>query len=57
MITFWDTTKWTMRGVLCGPHERVSLLAFGSDGQLFSGPLGATVTAWDPQRAKPADRK
>jgi RNA polymerase sigma factor (sigma-70 family) len=56
-ITFWDTAKWTVRGVFRGPRERVTVLTFGPDGQLFSGSVDATVTAWDPQIAKPAEPK
>ena len=56
-ITFWDTAKWALRGVFRGPRERVTVLAFGPDGQLFSGSVDATVTAWDPQIAKPAEPK
>ncbi len=57
-IQLWDTTKWTVKGEFRGPRDRVTILSFGPDGQLFSGSVDATVLAWDPRAAKPpAERK
>jgi WD40 repeat protein len=57
-IRLWGTSEWKVRGEFRGPRERVTALAFGPDGQLFSGSVDATALAWDVRAAKPpADRK
>src|SRR5262249_28665677 len=47
VIRFQDATTGQMRGAFQGPRDRVTALAFGPSGQLFSGTLDATVMAWD----------
>jgi WD40 repeat protein len=57
-IQLWDSAKWQVRGEFRGPRERVTVLAFRPNGQLYSGSVDSTVLAWDPQSAKqPAEKK
>ncbi|HVL13516.1 MAG TPA: sigma-70 family RNA polymerase sigma factor [Gemmata sp.] len=51
-IQLWDAAMWKVRGEFRGPRPRVTALAFGPDGQLYSGSVDTTVLAWDPRRAK-----
>jgi RNA polymerase sigma factor (sigma-70 family) len=51
-IQLWDVATWKVRGEFRGPRERVMVLTFGPDGQLFSGSLDTTVLAWDTRKAK-----
>jgi WD40 repeat protein len=57
-IVFRDAATGRVRGEFHGPRGRVTALAFGLDGRLFTGSLDATVLAWDPRAADgpPADR-
>ena len=52
-IQFRDAATWQLRGEFRGLRDRVTALAFGPDGRLFSGCLDGTVLAWDPRAAKP----
>ena len=56
-IEFRDVATGQLRGEFKGPRDRVTALAFGPDGQLFSGTPDATVLAWDPRAVNlpPAD--
>src|SRR5262249_57557106 len=58
-VEFRDAATGQVRGEFRGPPGRVTALAFGPDGQLFTGAPDATVLAWDPRAVKPppADRK
>ena len=57
-IQFRDAATWQVRGEFRGSRDRVTALAFGPDGRLFSGTLDGTVLAWDPRAANPpADRE
>ena len=58
-IQFRDAATGQVRGEFRGPRDRVTALAFGPDGRLFTGSLDATVLAWDPRAVgrPPADRK
>ena len=57
-IRLYDTAKWGVTGEFPGPRDRVTTLAFGPDGRLYSGSVTATVLAWDHRAAKPpAERK
>jgi RNA polymerase sigma factor (sigma-70 family) len=40
-----------------GPCERATAVAFGPDGQLFTGTQDGTVLAWEKPATKPADAK
>jgi WD40 repeat protein len=46
-IAFRDIATGRVRGVFHGPRGRVTALAFGADGRLFTASLDATVLAWD----------
>ncbi len=56
-IQFLDVATGRVRGEFRGPRERVTALAFGPDGRLFTGSLDGTVLAWDPRAVgfPPAD--
>jgi WD40 repeat protein len=57
-VQFQDVATGQVRGEFRGPRDRVTALAFGPDGQLFTGALDGTVLAWPPRAANPpADRK
>jgi WD40 repeat protein len=51
-LQFWDADGWKQRAEFPGPRDRVTALAFGPDGLLYSGSVDATVLAWDPKHAK-----
>ncbi len=52
-IQFRDAVTGKVRDTFRGSPGRVTALAFGPDGQLFSGSLDATVLAWDLRAVKP----
>jgi RNA polymerase sigma factor (sigma-70 family) len=57
-IEFRDAATGELRGEFPGPRDRVTALAFGPDGQLFTGFADATVLAWTSKVGKPpAERK
>jgi hypothetical protein len=58
-IEFRDVATGQVHGAFRGPPDRVTALAFGPDGRLFTGTPDGTVLAWDPRAVMlpPADRK
>ena len=56
-IQFRDAATGQVRGEFRGPRDRVTALAFGPDGRLFTGSLDATVLAWDPAGRGPSPRR
>jgi len=46
-IRVWSTVGWRLTGVLRGHQQRVSAVAFGDDGVLWSGAWDGQVRAWD----------
>jgi RNA polymerase sigma factor (sigma-70 family) len=54
IVRLWEVATWTVRAEFKGHRDRVSALAFGSDGRLFSGSLDTTVLAWDVRPPRPA---
>ncbi len=52
-VYFEDVATGQVLGEFKGLRDRVTALAFGPDGQLFTGSPDATVLAWDPQVVKP----
>ena len=56
-IRIQDPATGQVRGEIRGPHGRVTALAFGPDGRLFTGTPDATVLAWDPRVVKPPTGK
>ena len=45
---------WAPRAEFRGHRDRVTALAFGPDGRLYSGGLDTTVLAWDVRPPRPA---
>jgi RNA polymerase sigma factor (sigma-70 family) len=54
LIRLWETATWTVRCEYRGHRDRVTALAFATDGRLFSGGNDTTALAWDPRPAKSA---
>ena len=52
-IQIWDTTTWKLRGEFRGHRDRVTALAPGPGGKLFSGSVDTTVLVWDLRSVKP----
>jgi WD40 repeat protein len=52
-VRLWETATWTVRAEFRGHRDRVTALAFGPDGRLFTGGLDTVVLGWDvrPPRA------
>jgi WD40 repeat protein len=46
-IRLWETATWTVRAEFRGHRDRITALAFGPDGRLFTGGLDTVVLGWD----------
>jgi hypothetical protein len=46
-VRLWETATWKLRAEFRGHRDRVTALAFGPDGRLFSGGLDTLVLGWD----------
>jgi WD40 repeat protein len=46
-IRLWEVATWKVRAEFRGHRDRVTALAFGPDGRLFTGGLDTTVLGWD----------
>jgi RNA polymerase sigma factor (sigma-70 family) len=46
-VRLWETATWTVRAEFRGHRDRVTALAFGPDGRLFTGGLDTVVLGWD----------
>jgi RNA polymerase sigma factor (sigma-70 family) len=46
-IRLWETATWKVRAEFRGHRDRVTALAFGPNGRLFSGGLDTVVLGWD----------
>jgi len=59
IIQFQDAATGQVLGEFPGPPDRVTALAFGPDGRLFSGSVDGTVLAWlrRATNREPADPK
>ncbi len=55
-IRLWEVATWTIRVEFRGHRDRVTALAFGPDGQLFSGGLDTLVLRREVRRPRVADR-
>jgi hypothetical protein len=53
IVRLWETATWTVRTEFRGHRDRVTALAFGPDGRLFTGGLDTVVLGWD---VRPAPR-
>ncbi len=47
VIRLWEVATWKVRAEFRGHRDRVTALAFGPDGRLFSGGLDTVVLEWD----------
>ncbi len=47
VVRLWETATWTVRAEFRGHRDRVTAVAFGPDGRLFTGGLDTVVRAWD----------
>lgn len=47
VIRLWEVATWKQRTEFRGHRDRVTALAFGPDGRLFTGGLDAVVLGWD----------
>ncbi len=46
-IRLWEVATWKVRAEFRGHRDRVTALAFGPDGRLFTGGLDTVVLGWD----------
>jgi RNA polymerase sigma factor (sigma-70 family) len=46
-IRLWEVATWKVRAEFRGHRDRITALAFGPDGRLFTGGLDTTVFGWD----------
>src|SRR4029077_1126688 len=46
-IRLWETATWRARAEFRGHGDRVTAVAFGPDGRLFTGGLDTAVFGWD----------
>src|SRR5438874_1020736 len=47
IIRLWEVATWKVRAEFRGHRDRVTALAFGPDGRLFTGGLDTVVLGWD----------
>ncbi len=47
IVRLWETATWTVRAEFRGHRDRITALAFGPDGRLFTGGLDTVVLGWD----------
>jgi RNA polymerase sigma factor (sigma-70 family) len=55
VIRLWEVATWQVRAEFRGHRDRVTAVAFGPDGRLFTGGLDTVVLGWDvrpPREAK-----
>ena len=48
-VRLWEVATWKVRAEFRGHRDRVTALAFGPDGRLFTGGLDTVVLGWDVQ--------
>jgi RNA polymerase sigma factor (sigma-70 family) len=47
VVRLWEVRTWKVRAEFRGHRDRVTALAFGPDGRLFTGGLDTVVLGWD----------
>jgi WD40 repeat protein len=47
IVRLWETATWTVRAEFRGHRDRVTAVAFGLDGRLFTSGLDTVVLGWD----------
>jgi WD40 repeat protein len=55
-IRLWEVATWQVRTEFRGHRDRITALAFGPDGRLFTGGLDTTVLGWDVRPPRDAAR-
>jgi WD40 repeat protein len=55
-IRLWEVATWTVRAEFRGHRDRITALAFGPDGRLFTGGLDTVVLGWDVRPPRDAAR-
>ena len=53
IVRLWEVATWKVRAEFRGHRDRVTALAFGPDGRLFTGGLDTIVLAWDVRPPPP----
>jgi RNA polymerase sigma factor (sigma-70 family) len=53
-IRLWEVATWQVRAEFRGHRDRITALAFGPDGRLFTGGLDTVVLGWDVQPPRDA---
>jgi RNA polymerase sigma factor (sigma-70 family) len=49
IVRLWEAATWTVRAEFRGHRDRVTAVAFGPSGRLFTGGLDTVVLRWDVQ--------
>src|SRR5262249_18575744 len=52
----WEVATWKVRAEFRGHRDRVTAVAFGPDGRLFTGGLDTVVLGWDVRPPRDAAR-
>jgi WD40 repeat protein len=47
VIRLWEVATWKVRAEFRGHRDRITALAFGPDGRLFTGGLDTVILGWD----------
>jgi hypothetical protein len=56
VVRLWEAATWQVRAEFRGHRDRVTALAFGPDGRLFTGGLDTVVLGWDVRPPRGAAR-
>jgi WD40 repeat protein len=56
VIRLWEVATWKVRAEFRGHRDRVTAVAFGPDGRLFTGGLDTVVLGWDVRPPREAAR-
>jgi RNA polymerase sigma factor (sigma-70 family) len=54
VVRLWEVATWKVRAEFRGHRDRVTAVAFGPDGRLFTGGLDTIVLGWDVRPARDA---
>jgi RNA polymerase sigma factor (sigma-70 family) len=53
-VRLWEVATWTVRAEFRGHRDRVTAVAFGPDGRLFTGGLDTVVFGWEVRPSRDA---
>jgi hypothetical protein len=56
-VRLWEVATWKVRAEFRGHRDRITALAFGPDGRLFTGGLDTVVLGWDVRPPRDAAKK